>query len=67
MKSSQLRGSKDGAVWRLRRPTAMLSKPGLSCFRVKFSSANDFVPKMLVLPVPSPLIKSPPWIMKFGI
>jgi hypothetical protein len=47
--------------------TAMDSSPGCSCFRRKFSSANDLVPYMHVLPVPSPLRKSPPWHMKLGI
>lgn len=43
--------------------TAMLSKPGVSCFSWKFSSAKALVPYMHVLPVPSPLRKSPPCIM----
>ena len=42
----------------------MLSSPAVSCLNTKFSSANDFVPYMQALPVPSPKMKSPPWIMK---
>merc|ERR1712217_848955 len=38
---------------------AMDSKPGLSCFKTKFSSGNRS-PKILRLPVPSPFTKSPP-------
>ena len=45
----------------------MLSRPAESCLRLKFSSAKDLVPYMEVLPVPSPLRKSPPWIMKLLI
>ena len=37
-----------------------------SCFRTKFSSLN-LSPKTDFPPVPSPLVKSPPWIMKLGI
>lgn len=46
------------------RLTAMLSKPAASCFNLKFSSAKDLVPYMHALPVPSPKMKSPPWIIK---
>merc|ERR1719215_882267 len=42
---------------------AMERRPGLSCFSTKFSSGNRS-PKILREPVPSPLTKSPPWIMK---
>ena len=50
-----------------RELTAMLNKPPFSCLRLKFSSAKFLVPYMHMDPVPSPLRKSPPWIMKFGI
>lgn len=33
----------------------------------KFSSSNESPPNILALPVPSPLTKSPPWIIKLGI
>lgn len=46
---------------------AMDNSPGLSCFSVKFSSANFSVPYIVLEPVPLPLMKSPPWIMKFLI
>lgn len=44
--------------------TAMESNPGSVCLRLKFSSSNVFKPYIHVLPVPSPLRKSPPWHMK---
>ena len=44
--------------------TAMLNSPGRSCLSVKFSSANLRVPYIDMDPVPSPLTKSPPCIMK---
>lgn len=47
--------------------TAMESRPGWSCLRVKFSSSKDLNPQMQVDPEPSPLRKSPPWHMKLGI
>lgn len=50
-----------------REHTAMDSKKGLSCLRVKFSSSNDLNPQIHVEPVPSALRKSPPWHMKLGI
>jgi len=37
--------------------------PGESCFMIKFSSSND-LPYIEEEPVPSLLMKSPPWIMK---
>lgn len=46
---------------------AMDKSPGLSCFSVKFSSANFSVPYIVLEPVPLPLMKSPPWIIKFLI
>mmetsp|Transcript_51433 Transcript_51433/g.151596 ORF Transcript_51433/g.151596 Transcript_51433/m.151596 type:complete len:215 (-) Transcript_51433:172-816(-) len=45
---------------------AMLRMPGTVCFRLRFSSAKVW-PKMDSPPVPSPCVKSPPWIMKFGM
>jgi hypothetical protein len=44
---------------------AILSRPGWVCLTVKFSSAN-FPPYIENVPVPSPLIKSPPWIINVG-
>lgn len=41
----------------------MDSRPGTSCFKLKFSSSNARVPYIHVDPVPSPLRKSPPWHM----
>jgi hypothetical protein len=46
---------------------AMLKRPGCVCLKLKFSSSKESPPKMLMLPVPSPFMKSPPWIMKLGI
>mmetsp|Transcript_28735 Transcript_28735/g.77835 ORF Transcript_28735/g.77835 Transcript_28735/m.77835 type:complete len:205 (+) Transcript_28735:633-1247(+) len=45
---------------------AILRYMGPSCLRLKFSSSN-LAPKMLSPPVPFPLVKSPPWIMKLGM
>merc|ERR1719502_1416162 len=45
---------------------AIESTPGPVCFSVKFSSAN-FSPYIDLPPVPSWLVKSPPWHMKSGI
>lgn len=42
---------------------AMLNRNGFSCSFSKFSSSN-FSPYMLSPPVPLPIVKSPPWIMK---
>ena len=54
----------DGSIQRDKVRTAILKMPGPSCLRLKFSSAKDLTPYMEALPVPSPLRKSPPWIIK---
>lgn len=47
-------------------PALAIDKAKGSCFSLKFSSAN-FYPQIDLPPVPSPFVKSPPWIMKLGI
>ena len=47
--------------------TAMDNSPAVSWRRLKFSSEKFFVPYAHVDPDPSPLMKSPPWSMKFAI
>jgi len=41
-------------------------KKKIGTFNLKFSSMN-FAPYILSPPLPSPNVKSPPYIMKFGI
>ena len=47
-------------------PALAIDKQNGSCFSLKFSSAN-LSPQIDLPPVPSPRVKSPPWIMKFGM
>ena len=47
-------------------PALAIDKQNGSCFSLKFSSWN-LSPQIDLPPVPSPLVKSPPWIMNWGI
>lgn len=47
-------------------PALAIERQNGSCFSLKFSSLNRS-PKIDLPPVPSPRVKSPPWIMKLGI
>ncbi len=47
-------------------PALAIERQKGSCLSLKFSSAN-LSPQIDLPPVPSPRVKSPPWIMKLGI
>ncbi len=47
-------------------PALAIDRQKGSCLSLKFSSAN-FSPQIDLPPVPSPRVKSPPWIMKLGM
>ncbi len=43
------------------------TKPLLECFKIKFSSSKYCPSKIDTPPLPSPVVKSPPYAMKPGI